>query len=69
MEDLPWPEEHSLPASPVLQVHYESIQLNLLDNHPGAKLSHLEYLPPVVILVLVCIVTSVVSQVKHNFNL
>ena len=69
MEDLPWPEEHSLPASPVLQVHYESIQLNLLDNNPGAELSHLEYLPPVVILLLVCIVTSVVSQVKHNFNL
>ena len=35
----------------------------------GSKLSHLDSLPLVVILVLVCIVTSGVSQVKYNISM
>ena len=48
----------------IIKFIIEPFQVSTRSDLSGAKLSHLESLPLVVILVLVCIVTSVVSQVN-----
>ena len=67
MEDLPWQKEPRPPAYQLFLVNFLMIFFDKLNfNSQGAKLTHLESLPLVLILVLVCIVTSVVSQVKYK---